>query len=209
MSSLGRIQRAAVRLFADRGFAATGIRDISRSAGLNSAMIYHHTGGKEELLAVIMRAALANLLTVGEQAVTGIEKPAVQLVRLVRTHVTMAAVNPLSVKVTNREVNALTGDNHTEIMDLRDRYEALFRDVLRHGTAAGELHPADPAIARLALIEMCNGVANWYRPDGRLAVPELVDRFADLTCRMVASRPVTRAETNPDVPVPHLDCEPR
>jgi AcrR family transcriptional regulator len=209
MSSLGRIQRAAVRLFADRGFAATGIRDISRSAGLNSAMIYHHTGGKEELLAVIMRAALANLLTVGEQAVATTREPVVQLVRLVRTHVAMAAVNPLSVKVTNREVNALTGDNHTEIMDLRNRYEALFRDVLRHGTAAGELHTADPVIARLALIEMCNGVANWYRPDGRLAVPDLVDRFADLTCRVVASRPLTRAETAPDVPVPHLDCEPR
>ncbi|GAB3874263.1 TetR/AcrR family transcriptional regulator [Kibdelosporangium lantanae] len=209
MSSLGRIQRAAVRLFADHGFAATGIRDISRSAGLNSAMIYHHTGGKEQLLAVIMRATLANLLTVGAQAVATTDEPVVRLVRLVRTHVTMAAVNPLSVKVTNREVHALTGDNHAEIMDLRDRYETLFRDALRHGIAAGELHPADPVIARLALIEMCNGVANWYRADGRLAVPELVDRFADLACRVVASRSVTRAETNPDVPVPHLDSEPR
>ena len=42
MAKLGEIRRAAVSLFAERGFAATGIRDVGRAAGLNSATLYHY-----------------------------------------------------------------------------------------------------------------------------------------------------------------------
>jgi AcrR family transcriptional regulator len=208
VSSLGRIQRTAVRLFAGRGFAATGIREISRGAGLNSATLYHYAGGKEELLAAIMRTCLTELVQAGVDAVRPTDDPAVQLVRLVRTHVAVEAVNPLTARVTDHEVRSLTGTNHTEIMELRDRYESLFRDVLDRGATSGQFHVTDLQIARLALIEMCNGVSNWYRPGGRLSVPELQDRFAELTCRMVGSREVTGAECAPDVDVPHLDSEP-
>jgi AcrR family transcriptional regulator len=207
MSSLGRIQRTAVGLFAGRGFAATGIREISAGAGLNSATLYHYAGGKEEMLATIMRSCLAALLQAGTEAVTG-DDPVVQLVRLVRAHVAMEAINPLTARVTDHEVRSLTGSNHTEIMGLRDSYEALFREVLDRGATAGEFHVSDLAIARLALMEMCNGVANWYRPGGRLSVADLQDRFAELACRMAGSRQVSRMECAPDVVVARLESEP-
>jgi AcrR family transcriptional regulator len=208
MSSLGRIQRTAVRLFAGRGFAATGIREISKGAELNSATLYHYAGGKEEMLATIMRSCLAVLLEAGTEAVAAKDDPVVQLVRLVRAHVAMEATNPLTSRVTDHEVRSLTGSNHTEIMALRDSYEDLFRDVLRRGAAAGEFHVSDLAIARLALMEMCNGVANWYDPGGRLSVTHLQDRFAELACRMAGSRHVGAKEYRPDVVVPRLESEP-
>ena len=46
------VQRAAVALFAEKGFAATGIRELGNAAGLNSATLYHHVGGKQELLVI-------------------------------------------------------------------------------------------------------------------------------------------------------------
>ncbi len=48
---LGRVQRAAVTLFATKGFAATGIRELGAEAGINSATLYHYVGSKESLLA--------------------------------------------------------------------------------------------------------------------------------------------------------------
>ncbi|MBP2320064.1 AcrR family transcriptional regulator [Kibdelosporangium banguiense] len=207
MSSLGRIQRTAVRLFADHGFAATGIREISRGAGLNSATLYHYAGGKEELLVTVMRDCLHEILRAGREALAPTEDPAVQLVRLVRAHVAVEAINPLTAKVTDREVHSLTGDNHTEILAIRHEYEGLFRDVLRRG-AKQQFHITDLSITRLAVMEMCNGVANWYRPGGRLTVAGLQDRFAELACRMVGSRPVDRTEYEPGVVVPRLESEP-
>jgi AcrR family transcriptional regulator len=207
VSSLGRIQRTAVRLFADHGFAATGIREISRGAGLNSATLYHYAGGKEELLATVMRDCLHEILRAGKEALAATQDPTVQLVRLVRAHVAVEAINPLTSRVTDREVHSLTGDNHTEIVAIRDEYENLFRDVLQRGSK-DQFRITDLAITRLALMEMCNGVANWYKPGGRLKVSDLQDRFAELACRMAGSREVKRAEYEPEVVVPRLESEP-
>ncbi|WP_433336637.1 TetR/AcrR family transcriptional regulator [Spirillospora sp. CA-294931] len=206
MSSLVRIRRAAVRLFAANGFAATGIREIAREAGLNSATLYHYAGNKEALLTEVMRTCLEELLRAGRAALDPPADPPVQLVRLVRAHVAAQAVNPLTARVTDREVRALGGANHALVMSLRDDYESLFRQVLERGVRTGVFHVTDVGIARLALLEMCNGVANWYRPGGRLDVPELQDRFAELACALVGARPV--AAHGPEAAALRLDSEP-
>jgi AcrR family transcriptional regulator len=208
LAKLGEIRRAAVSLFAERGFAATGIRDVGRAAGLNSATLYHYASGKEELLAGIMRAGLEELLRTGREAVAYGADPAVQLARLVAAHVANEAVNPLTSRVTDTEVRALTGHNRAEIIALRDEYEALVAGVLSRGVAAGEFHVTDLGVARLALVEMCNGVALWYRPDGRLSVAELQDRFVELAGRLAGSRIVRRDEYGPPVSPLRLDSEP-
>jgi AcrR family transcriptional regulator len=209
VSSLVRIRQAAVRLFAEKGFAATGIREIGREVGLNSATLYHYAGGKEELLAGVMQACMEELLRVGREALEHSADPAVQLARLVRAHVATQAVNPLTARVTDREVHALTGTNHTQVLGLRDDYESMFQQVLERGARTGQFRITDLRIARLALMEMCNGVANWYRPEGRLTVAAVQDNFVELSCRLVGSRSVHREECEPEAAVLHLDSEPR
>ena len=44
-----RIERAALRLFADKGFAETSIRDIAREAGISLGAMYNHYASKYEL----------------------------------------------------------------------------------------------------------------------------------------------------------------
>ena len=45
--------RAARPLFAKRGYADVGTEEIVRAAGLTRGALYHHFGGKEELLAAV------------------------------------------------------------------------------------------------------------------------------------------------------------
>jgi AcrR family transcriptional regulator len=44
---------AARRLFAKRGYAGVGTEEIVRAAGLTRGALYHHFGGKRELLAAV------------------------------------------------------------------------------------------------------------------------------------------------------------
>lgn len=46
---------AAERLFSERGFAATSMRDISAASGVSHPLIHHHFGSKEELYAAVKR----------------------------------------------------------------------------------------------------------------------------------------------------------
>src|SRR6185295_16354186 len=44
-----QILRAAMKLFSERGFAATSIRDIARESGYTNPALYKHFASKEEL----------------------------------------------------------------------------------------------------------------------------------------------------------------
>jgi len=49
-----RILEAAVELFSERGYAASGVDEIARRAGIEKAALYWHFGSKEGLLATVL-----------------------------------------------------------------------------------------------------------------------------------------------------------
>lgn len=182
-----RVAQAAVRLFSEEGFAATGIRDLGRELGLTSASLYHYVARKEDLLVSVMSACLAEYLRGARAAVESSQDPLVQLCRLVHFHVAAECTNPLTSVVTDREVRSLTGDDRVSVIAKRDELDALYGDVISRGAELGVFNLIDPMVSRLVLIEMCNSVANWYRPDGKLTVVELQDRYAQLARRLVGA----------------------
>ncbi|AFY52637.1 transcriptional regulator [Rivularia sp. PCC 7116] len=53
-----QILNVAERLFAEKGFAGTSLRNVIREAGVNIAAVHYHFGSKEELfIAVVQRTA--------------------------------------------------------------------------------------------------------------------------------------------------------
>lgn len=52
------IIRAALRVFGERGIDATSLREVARVAGVSPALIVHHFGSKQGLVAAVDEAAL-------------------------------------------------------------------------------------------------------------------------------------------------------
>lgn len=52
-----KLLQAATKLFAEKGYHETSVRDIARSAGVNPSLINYHFGGKEELYRRILEKA--------------------------------------------------------------------------------------------------------------------------------------------------------
>lgn len=57
-----RIERAALRLFARQGFAATTVEDVVQAAGLTKPMLYRHFESKQELCVALLERARAELI---------------------------------------------------------------------------------------------------------------------------------------------------
>lgn len=181
---LGHVQRAAVGLFATKGFAATGIRELGAEVGINSATLYHYVGNKEALLALIIRSCLSELAEAGFRAMRRSADPVVQLAGLVSSHVGITAVNQLTARVAEYEMRALTETNRAELQAMRDSYEMLFGQVLERGQRVGSFDIEDLTLCRLAILEMCTGVAHWYRPGGRLSLNGVQEYFVGAACRL-------------------------
>ncbi|WP_436531973.1 TetR/AcrR family transcriptional regulator [Actinoplanes sp. HUAS TT8] len=174
-----RLRAAALTLFAERGFHGTGIRDLAQRAGLSTATLYHYMGTKEDLLAEIMRESMS--LLVRAAALVGTDgTPADRIVRLVHVHVLTHAARPLHTRVADDELRALSETPRAEIIALRDGYEQVWQQAIDAGVNAGAFQVREPGIARMALLEMCSGVARWYQPDGLLTLDDLAARYAEM-----------------------------
>ena len=183
VNSRERVRAAAVKLFATKGFHGTGIRDLAQEAELSSASLYHYMGTKEDLLAEIMHTALNRLLDAAREATAGSPDPVHRLRTLVALHVLAHAVGPAETRVVDNEVDVLSPAAREPVVALRDGYERLWATTIDEGVAAGVFHTEHPAVTRLALLEMCSGVARWYSPHGPLALDQLAEHYAELASR--------------------------
>jgi AcrR family transcriptional regulator len=187
LSTKQRIELAALQLFAAKGFFGTGIRDIADRAGLSTSALYHYMGSKDELLVAFMVESMTELTRVAYAALEAADDPPAQLAALVRAHVGFHTLDAQRSLVADDELRAVSDAAFTKVMQLRDGYERLWAETLEHGQQSGDFHFADARITRLALLEMCNGVARWYSDRGPRHPAEIADRFADLALAMVGA----------------------
>ncbi|MBB5135878.1 AcrR family transcriptional regulator [Thermocatellispora tengchongensis] len=211
-----RIRTAAVLLFARRGYAATGVRDIARLVGLTNAAIYHHVSSKEELLADIMRAGQNRLIASTRRGLRGVVRPEDALAILISSLTATHGLHRMVTRVMDGELRSLTPGSaaYQEIIALRDAYEDEWRRVLARGVEEGVFRIGDPRLTRLGLMAMCTGTSEWYRPGGPAALERVCLEFVEMGLRAVRARrdgvPVTAGDTPPpDLSlVPPLPWEP-
>ncbi|HWA52615.1 MAG TPA: TetR/AcrR family transcriptional regulator [Solirubrobacterales bacterium] len=182
-----RIRDAAVRLFAARGYAATGIREIADEAGVTTAALYHHMGSKQDLLLTIMRDAMHEMVAGARKALAAATTPPEELAGIARAHVTYNGENLLDAYVGDAEIRSLDPPNRARIVKIRDEYEALWAEVIARGVESGDFHIAQQKLFRIAAIQMCNGVTYWFRPSGPTPLAVIADEMAGFALAMAGS----------------------
>lgn len=180
------IRAAAIKRFGQRGFEGTGVREIARDVGLTPAALYHCIGSNEELLASIMRDGSKRLYDECRAAMAAApDSPARRLAALISTHVRVHCEAQLEARVSDQEIRSLMGANRREVIRIRDRYEDLWRQVIAEGVQRDLFSVVDQGVCRLALIQMCTGVANWYDARRSLSTEELSEMFVALGFKLV------------------------
>lgn len=182
-----RIRDAALRLFAEHGYAAVSMRQIAAEVGLQAGALYNYTPDKQALLFSLMQDHMDDLLRQWRVRPT-IDTPSRRLEDFVRFHIAFHLDRPDLVFIAYMELRNLTPDNFAVIESLRRDYEDTLEAILRDGQAIGAFDIADSKLATLAVIAMLTGVTTWYRPDGRLTVTEVQDLYVDMVRKVVASQ---------------------
>jgi TetR/AcrR family transcriptional regulator, cholesterol catabolism regulator len=176
-----QVYAAALRLFREKGYHATSMQDIAAAVGLYKGSLYHYIASKEDLLVQVFERAMGNLLDEVEQIVAdGSVRPSTQLRLVVQAHVEAVCENLDALTVYLHEFRALAGDTLARVRAQRERYRELVSEIVDRGVQLGEFSTADVDLATFGLLGMCNWVAQWYRPAGRLSARQIGAHFADL-----------------------------
>jgi TetR/AcrR family transcriptional regulator, cholesterol catabolism regulator len=165
----------AARLFSERGYHATSMRDIGEATGMLAGSLYAHIASKEDLLYQIVLEAAHHFLGSLEALRAEVLAPKERLRRAMRAHVGVVAEGREHAQVFHHEWTALSGRRRAEVRRLRDRYERLWHEIVRELPGV-----TDPKFARLLVLSAANWTYTWFRPDGPLSPEEVADRFTDL-----------------------------
>jgi TetR/AcrR family transcriptional regulator, cholesterol catabolism regulator len=179
------IDEVASGLFHANGYAATSVRDIARALDIQAASMYAHVASKEDVLWSIVDGAAAAFERAADAATAEVTTgdPVDRLAALVEAHVEVIAADPKRSSVFVTEWRHLSDGRRADIAARRDAYEIRFRDTIADGIAIGAFHATDPALAATFLLTALNGIATWYRPDGRLSPDRIADHYVDLALR--------------------------
>ena len=180
-----RVRAAALKLFAQKGYAAVSMRAIAAEVGVQAGALYNYTPDKQSLLADLMRGHMEELLAAANTEGSG--GPLERLQGFVDFHIRFHADRPDEVFIAYMELRNLTPENFAEIEGLRRAYEDRLEAILRDGVAAGVLAVKDTKIVTLAVIAMLTGVNTWFRQGGRLSLDEVVAQYWDMVRKAVGA----------------------
>ena len=178
---LEHILRTSARIFAEKSYHSTSMRDISRATGVSLSGLYHYCKSKEELLFLIQDHCFGCVLERLEQRIRGIDDPFEKLRIFIDNHLSFFAANMAEMKVLSHEAESLAGDLHAKVSTKKEKYAKLARRILREiQEQTSKRGGVDLTVATYALFGMMNWIYNWYDSSGKLSVNQLVDNITRL-----------------------------
>ncbi len=176
----------AARVFAQRGYHATGITELCVATDLGKGALYHYIGSKEELLAAIHDRVMDEVMLGADRVAEAGGTPSQQLAMLGAELLDVIHRYPDHVWVFLHEFPALTGERVERFQGRRREYEHRVEAVLQAGVDSGEFRALQPRLTALAWLGMHNYTYLWLKAGGPLSARDMAKPFADIFIRGIA-----------------------
>jgi AcrR family transcriptional regulator len=174
------ILEAAAQVFREKGFHGASMQDIAEAVNLQKASLYHHVSSKQEILLALLDRALELLLEriapMASQNLPADKK----LSQMIRAYLQILAENTDLSAVLLFEHRSLERKQHARHVPNRDKFEALWRNVLMEGASTKLFRYDDPALTARAILGILNWTITWYRPNGDLTIDQIADQYSNL-----------------------------
>ena len=175
----GDIVRAAGRLFAEKGYAATTIRDIARAVDMQSGSPFYHFKTKHDMLRAVVLEGIAAINDAVIRAANSGKPPRATFEAMLRAHLDqlLGDTGRDFAATLLHESRHLDPEVLAEVTALKDRYETMWQKALKDLKRAGLIED-DDAVTRLFLMGALNWTVQWYRPDGPRSIEQIARRLA-------------------------------
>jgi TetR/AcrR family transcriptional regulator, cholesterol catabolism regulator len=181
------IYRAAAKLFKEKGYNATSMRDLAESVHLKASSLYSHIGSKEEILIKICFDNAARF-TEGMDKVEKLNcSVAKKIEALLQLHIRTAIEETTAVTVFNDEWRHLSEPHLSDFIKMRKDYENRFRKIIKKGIEDGELKNLSAEIFLFSLLNSVHWLHNWYKPEGKIKPDELENDIITMLMKGIRS----------------------
>ena len=171
-----QILEIAARIFAQKGYSGTSMRDIGERAGVLGGSLYHHIKSKDALFVELHNAALDNAQNAIAAAVAPLADPWARL-EVACTTLLQIQLDPNSLTLPMmNDFREVPDDTRAQLVQRRDAFEDLFRSLVDGLPLPSHI---DRSIYRNLLLSLINHAADWFH-QGRLSPAQLGHQIATI-----------------------------
>lgn len=169
----------AGRLFAERGFKNTTVRDIADAAGILSGSLYHHFDSKESMVDELLDTFQTELWKKYDAIEASDLSPKRKLEAIVRASFEAIGEHRNEVAIFQSDALYLaTFDRFGYLIERNRKFRTLWTGLLEAGVASGELRAdLDVALVYRFLRDTVWVAVRWYRPGGTLTPADVADQY--------------------------------
>ena len=173
------IIRKASALFRTKGFAATSMRDLAISVGVEAPSLYNHIGSKSELLQDICFKIASEFTSQLEKTEGKNVNVLVKLEEVIRFHIHMMLEEFDEVFVANHEWKYLQEPHLGNFINQRRTYEKRLVTLIETGIASNEFKKSNPYVTVLTILSALRGLEFWLRHKKKFSARELENEMVD------------------------------
>ena len=170
----------ATEMFREKGYAATSMRDLATSLGIEAASLYSHIKSKEEILQKIC-FEMAGEFTHGLDEVDRLDISASEKLRRgIISHTKVIAKDLAASAVFLNEYRYLSEPHLQEFLLRRINYINRFKRFIEQGMKDQEFGEIDKKMAVMTIFSSLNWMPNWYTPASEQDQERVSNQLADL-----------------------------
>jgi AcrR family transcriptional regulator len=171
------ILKKAAQMFREKGFAATSMRDLAETVGIEAASLYNHIRSKNEMLESIC-FDVANRFTIFmDELESGNQGTIKKIDTLLRFHIKQMIESFEEVIVCDREWKHLDEPYLSNFHNQRRSYRKRFAAIIEEGISKNEIKKIDAPTAVLIMLHSVNGIESWHRSTAKISAKDLEDNM--------------------------------
>lgn len=171
----------AAKLFREKGFSATSMRDLAEHVGVEAASLYNHISSKAEILQEICFKTANNFMSHIEEVDATPNKTAIEKIQaILRFHIRQMVDNYEEVYVSDREWKHLTDPYLSNMQSQRRAYRQRIGLIIEEGIRKGEIKPIDAPTAVLIMLHAVSGIESWHRSKKKIPGELLEDNMVQI-----------------------------
>ncbi|GAA1944256.1 TetR/AcrR family transcriptional regulator [Amycolatopsis minnesotensis] len=180
----------AAKLFAERGYVSTTVRDIADAAGILSGSLYHHFDSKESMADELLTGFLDELFGSYQEIMAAGLGPRKTLEAVVTASFEAIDRRPAEVAIYQTEAKHLMQlPRFAYLTERNAEFRGLWNAILTDGVAEGAFRAdLDVELTYRFIRDTVWVAVRWYNPDGALSADAVAEQYLGILLEGIAAK---------------------
>ena len=191
------VLETAIRLFYEKGYAATSIQDVANELGILKGSLYYYIDTKETLLRKIFEDSHEEVREIAERHRHGDEPAIDRIAAFLRDNAMWYLTNQQRASLFAREWRHATGELREVMAKQRKYYDQVLRELIQAAVEEGSARAdIDVRLATYFVMSAVSSLPDWFNPRGRDKAETVASSYADMALQMIASKETRDSREN-------------